>query len=149
MTATDDSGLGGEGGRFPITHRSAILAARSDDPTERARAFDLIVTAYWRPVYKYIRIKWRKSNEDAKDLTQGFFARAIEKGFFDGYDHDKARFRTFLRVCLDGFIANEEKAAGRIKRGGEVTLLPLDFEDAEFRIIAKNITLGVLFIFLI
>ena len=60
----------------------------------------------------------------------GFFARAIEKGFFDTYDPSKARFRTFLRVCLDRFMANERKAARRLKRGAHL-LVPLDFETAE------------------
>ena len=127
----EDTDIGAGGGRFPITRWSAIVAARSDDQAERSRAMETLIAAYWKPVYKYIRIRWRKSNEDAKDLTQGFFARALEKDFFRGYDPAKARFRTFLRTCLDGFISNEEKAAHRIKRGGEAVLLSLDFESAE------------------
>jgi hypothetical protein len=34
-------------------------------------------------------------------------------------------------VCLDGFVANEEKAASRIKRGGGLQILSLDFGDAD------------------
>jgi DNA-directed RNA polymerase specialized sigma24 family protein len=83
------------------------------------------------PVYKYVRIKWNKPTEDARDLTQGFFAEAIEKNFFSRFDPSKAKFRTFLRTCLDGFVANENKAAGRIKRGGDATILSLDFDGAE------------------
>jgi DNA-directed RNA polymerase specialized sigma24 family protein len=83
------------------------------------------------PVYKYIRIKWNKPSEDARDLTQGFFAEAIDKNFFARFDPSKAKFRTFLRTCLDGFVANENKAAGRIKRGGDATILSLDFDGAE------------------
>ena len=99
--------------RFPITRLSAIVAAGSADQAERARAFEVLVSAYWMPVYKYIRIKWNRSTEDAQDLTQGFFTAAIEKNFFGRYDPSKAKFRTFLRTCLDGYIANEHKAAGR------------------------------------
>jgi DNA-directed RNA polymerase specialized sigma24 family protein len=83
------------------------------------------------PVYKYVRIKWNKSGEDARDLTQGFFAEAIEKNFFARFDPTRAKFRTFLRTCLDGFVANENKAASRIKRGGDATILSLDFDGAE------------------
>ncbi len=134
--ADDDSNLGGGGGgggggRFPLTRWSAVLAARSDDPAERARALDLLVRAYWKPVYKYIRIRWNKSREDAQDLTQEFFARAIEKGFFDRFDPAKARLRTFVRVCVDGMAENEAKAAGRLKRGGDAVHLSLDFDSAE------------------
>jgi RNA polymerase sigma factor (sigma-70 family) len=131
MNRTDDTKIGGPGDRFPVTRGSAIEAARSRDGGERERAFEEIIAAYWKPVYKYVRIKWRKSNEDAKDLTQGFFAEAFAKRFFDSYDASKARFRTFVRICLDGFIANEEKAAHRIKRGGQAIILSLDFENAE------------------
>jgi len=117
--------------RFPVTRLSAIVGSSSSNPEERARAFESLVSAYWMPVYKYIRIKWNKSGDDARDLTQGFFAEAIEKNFFARFDPSKARFRTFLRICLDGFVANQNKAASRIKRGGDATILSLDFDGAE------------------
>jgi DNA-directed RNA polymerase specialized sigma24 family protein len=118
-------------GKFPVTRVSAIIGTSSLDPEERARAFEALVSAYWMPVYKYVRIKWNKPTEDARDLTQGFFAEAIEKNFFARFDPSKAKFRTFLRTCLDGFVANENKAASRIKRGGGATILSLDFDGAE------------------
>ncbi len=127
----DSTRIGGASARFPVTRWSAIVAARSDDPAERTRALEAIIAAYWKPVYKYIRIRWTKSNEDAKDLTQEFFARLMEKGFLDGYDPAKARLRTFLRVCVDGFLANQAKAAQRQKRGGDAIHISLDFEAAE------------------
>ena len=117
--------------RFPVTRLSAIVAASSANQEERTRAFEVLVSAYWMPVYKYVRIKWNKPTEDARDLTQGFFLEAMEKNFFGRYDASKARFRTFLRTCLDGFVANENKAASRIKRGGDATILSLDFNGAE------------------
>ncbi len=126
-----DTAIGGPNGRFPATRISAIEAVRSTDAAVRSRGYEALVTAYWKPVYKYIRIRWNKSNEDAKDLTQDFFARAMEKDFFHGYDPAKASFRTFLRICLDGFLANESQAANRLKRGGGLTTVSLDFEGAE------------------
>src|SRR5205807_9597302 len=128
---SDDTQIGGPSGRFPPTRWSAIVAARGDDPAERTRAFETIVAAYWKPVYKYIRARWGKANEDAKDLTQEFFARVMEKGFLDSYDPAKSRLRTFLRTCVDGFVANQDKAARRIKRGGDAVLMSLDFQTAE------------------
>jgi RNA polymerase sigma factor (sigma-70 family) len=128
---SDDTGIGGSKSRFPTTRYSAIVALRSTEPLERNRAFESIIDSYWKPVYKYIRIKWNKSNEDGKDLTQHFFSTAIEKDYFQRYNPAKARFRTFLRTCLDGFLANEEKASRRLKRGGEQKMLSLDYESAE------------------
>src|SRR4051812_1730242 len=116
---------------FPVTRHSIVAAIRSDHSEVRRSAFDALVGAYWKPVFKYVRLKWHASLEDAADLTQGFFLRAFEKEFFAGFDPDRARFRTFLRTCLDGFVANARKAEGRLKRGGAVTLVPLDFDEAE------------------
>jgi RNA polymerase sigma factor (sigma-70 family) len=116
---------------FPATRYSVVRGAASPDAAIRGRAFSSLVEAYWKPVYKYVRLKWQASPDEAEDLTQGFFARAFEKEFFRPYDPARARFRTFLRTCLDGFIANERKAAGRLKRGGSAHVVPLDFETAE------------------
>lgn len=127
----NDTGIGGSSNRFPETQWSAIVAARSADAEERQRAFGILIAAYWKPVYKYLRVKWNKPAEDAEDLTQGFFLRVIEKDFFRGYDPSKARFRTFVRTCLDGFVSNEAQAARRLKRGGGTEILSLDFESAE------------------
>lgn len=122
--------------KFPITRLSAIVAASSPDQAERTRAFEALIAGYWMPVYKYIRLKWNKPAEDAQDLTQGFFAEAMEKRFFDRYDPSRAKFRTFLRTCLDGYVANENKAASRIKRGGGATILSLDFDGAESQLMS-------------
>ena len=116
---------------FPQTRHSLLLAARSRDPEERRRAFDVLAASYWKPVYKYLRLRWRAAPEDAEDLTQGFFARAFEKGFFDHFDPARARFRTFLRTCLDAHAANARAAARRLKRGGAAVTFSLDFASAE------------------
>jgi DNA-directed RNA polymerase specialized sigma24 family protein len=130
-----DTNIGGARQRFPLTNHSAIVAARSEDRQVRRRAFETILANYWKPAYKYIRLKWRASNEDAKDLTQGFFADAFEKNHFAAYDAAKASFQTFLRTCLDGFVANQRKSKTRLKRGGGAEHFPLDFISAadEFR----------------
>jgi len=111
--------------RFPTTHLSAVLGVGSLEPETRRRSIETLVAAYWRPVYAHVRLKWRCAAADAEDMTQLFFARALEKDFFAGYDPAKGRFRTFLRTCRDRFAANEEKAAARLKRGGAVETLPL------------------------
>jgi len=129
-----DTDIGGPLHRFPATNHSAIINARSDDQLVRHRAFDTILASYWKPAYKYIRLKWHVDNEDAKDLTQGFFTHAFEKNYFATYDARKASFQTYLRTCLDGFVANERKAGRRLKRGGEMD--HLDFAAAEHELAA-------------
>jgi hypothetical protein len=65
----DDTGIGIGGTVFPQTHWTAVQALKSDVFSERKGAFDAIISASWKPVYKYVRIKWNKSNDDPKDLT--------------------------------------------------------------------------------
>jgi hypothetical protein len=139
-----DTDIGGAQQRFPVTNQSAIAAARSEDHVVRQRAFDTILASYWKPAYKYIRLKWHANNEDAKDLTQAFFANAFEKNHFANYDARKASFQTFLRTCLDGFVANERKAGRRLKRGGNMNHFQLDFLSAEDEIAmhAANVDLS-------
>ena len=131
-----DTDIGGPLHKFPATNHSAIINARSDDQLVRRRAFDTILASYWKPAYKYIRLKWQAGNEDAKDLTQGFFASAFEKNYFATYDAHKASFQTFLRACLDGYVANERKAGRRLKRGGDMDHYQLDFAAAEDELVA-------------
>ena len=117
----------GSSGAFPATRASVVRDLGSADPARRAAAYDALARSYWRPVYVYIRLRWRRSPDDAQDLTQEFFTRAFEREYLSRYDPDKARFRTFVRTCLDGFLANADKAAGRLKRGGGVTITGVDY----------------------
>jgi RNA polymerase sigma factor (sigma-70 family) len=137
-----DTDIGGRERRFPATRHSMVEGARSPDPEQQRLAFERVVQAYWKPVYVYLRLRWRAPAEDAKDLTQGFFARAFEKRFFDAYDPARARFRTFLRTCLDGYAANEQAAERRLKRGGGVAVLSFDFATAERDLPALSLAAG-------
>jgi RNA polymerase sigma factor (sigma-70 family) len=116
---------------FPSTRLSVVQRTRSDDEETRRVALATIIDAYWKPVYKYLRLKWSLPPEEASDLTQEFFAATLEKDVVGKYDPGKARFRTYLRMCVDGFASNARKAERRLKRGGGVTLVPLDFQTAE------------------
>lgn len=117
--------------QFPATRWSAIVAARSLDLAERARALETLLAAYWKPVFKYIRLRWSRGFEDAQDLTQGFFAGLLERDLLAKFDPEKSRLRTFLRLCVDSFVINEDKAAHRQKRGGNAPHIALDFAAAE------------------
>ena len=119
------------GENFPLTHYSLVSAAQSCDPAVRAPAIERIAAAYWRPIYKYIRLRWNVDPEDAADFTQDFFTRLLEKEFLDSYDAAKGRLRTFLRTCADRLIMNRFRNANRLKRGAGSLVLSLDLEHAE------------------
>src|SRR5262249_10081477 len=99
---------------------------------------EAVIKAYWRPVYKYVRLRWRQEREDAEDFTQEFFARLLEKEFLHSYDPAKGRLRTFLRTCVDRQFMNQLRDGRRQKRGNAAVHLSLDFEDAEHELAAAS-----------
>src|SRR6267142_1596258 len=119
------------GDRFPPTRRSVIEAVRSIDVEERGRALEALCAAYWKPVYKYVRWRWKRPASDTQDLTQGFFAELLERELLEKFDPGKSRLRTYLRLCVDSFVMNEDKAGKRQKRGGTIPHVALDFAAAE------------------
>jgi DNA-directed RNA polymerase specialized sigma24 family protein len=116
---------------FPATRVSLLAGIGSASAPERERALERVIEAYWKPIYKYVRLKWKLENADAQDATQGFFAAATEKDYLAAFDSTKGRFRTFLRVCVDRFVSKANSAEKSQKRGGGAEKLPLDFESAE------------------
>ncbi len=126
-------------GGFPATRHSAIERIRDADPDTRRDAFGDLVEGYWKPVYKHLRLTWRLDTEDARDLTQGFFADAFQKSWLERYEPGKARFRTFVRVCADRFVMNMRQSSSRLKRGGGVQTLPLDFDGAEREVASRGL----------
>jgi DNA-directed RNA polymerase specialized sigma24 family protein len=116
---------------FPETHHSVVLAVRSADRLERERALETVLAAYWRPVFRHVRARFRVPDEEAEDLAQGFFTAALEKGWLARYEPARGRFRSYLLACLDAFVANQRRDGRRLKRGGGATLVPLESEDAD------------------
>ena len=127
---------------FPATRLSVVERTRSGDAETRRVALAAIIEAYWKPAYKYLRVKWALDADEAADLTQEFFTSTLEKEVVEKYDPARARFRTYLRLCLDGFASNVRKAERRLKRGGGVTIVPLDFETAEGEIATHEPAVG-------
>lgn len=116
---------------FPATQRSVIERIRSGDDGVRRLAFGDLAQGYWKPSYHYLRLHWRLTPEAAEDAVQAFFTVAFEKSYIEKYDASKAKFRTFLRVCLDRFVQNLKKAESAERRGGAAQTLSLDFPGAE------------------
>lgn len=116
-------------GAFPSTRRSALLGALSDDPALRKSSWERIARAYLEPVYAYVRLRFRLDEERTRDLVQSFFEHILTKEVVGAYDADKARFRTFIKVCLDRFVIDAQRAERSQKRGGGA--LALDFDSAQ------------------
>lgn len=116
---------------FPTTQISAIAALRGADRLQARDAWARVIAAYWRPVYLHLRLKWGKPRAEAQDLTQSFFAVAFEHEYLGTWEPARARFRSFLKVCVDRFSAHDTEATSAAKRGGGVSHIPIDVENAE------------------
>ena len=118
-----DTAIGGPHGRFPSTQASLLEAAARGLTSE---ALGRVIELYWKPVYRFIRLKFHKDNEEAKDLTQGFFTVALQRDFMARFDPAKASFRAYLRMAVERFAANQHAAASRQKRGGDIQFEPVE-----------------------
>lgn len=115
---------------FLTTRWSVVLrAGRPGQPRARAALAELC-GSYWRPLYAYVRRRGHDP-EVARDLTQGFFTRLLEKNAVGGADPTRGRFRAYLLGALKHYLANEWDRARALKRGGGVAPLSLDFESAD------------------
>lgn len=107
-----------------------IVQVRGVDPERGRQALERLLSGYWKPVYWVILNGWRKSREDAKDLTQEFFSTMIlDKGIVDRFTPERGSFRSFLKGAVTNFMRDTNKAANRQKRGGGERVLSIDFGD--------------------
>lgn len=120
------------GSRFATTHWSVVLAAGRETSAQAHQALTTLCETYWYPLYAYVRRRGY-SAEDARDLTQGFFAALLEKGYVRAADRERGRFRSFLLVALKRFVSMEWDKAHAQKRGGMQTPISLDARDGERR----------------
>ena len=70
----------------------------------------------WRPIYGFVR-RQGVGPEEAKDLTQGFFALLLERRDLNAVRQEKGRLRSYLLTSLKHFLTNERNRAMAIKRG--------------------------------
>ncbi len=107
-----------------------VLAASQRRTPESNEALEGLCAAYWYPLYAYVRRRGH-SREDAEDLTQGFFELFLQKNYLDGLSAERGKFRAFLLASLKHFLANEWDKSQRLKRGGGLIHLPLDWQTAD------------------
>lgn len=117
-------------GRFLTTHWTVVRDAGDPDSPGYRAALAMLCETYWYPLYAYLR-RYGCDPHEAEDLTQGFFARMLDTDDFRLADRGRGKFRSFLMASLRNYVANERKHAKRIKRGGGMTPVPIDVNDAE------------------
>jgi DNA-directed RNA polymerase specialized sigma24 family protein len=116
--------------RFRSTSWTLVRDARDGRTPEAREALAKLCEDYWQPLYGFVR-RLGYDVERARDLTQGFFARLIEKDVLSHADPARGRFRSFLMASIRHYASNEreaELAGKRLPPGG---LQSLDFVSAE------------------
>jgi RNA polymerase sigma-70 factor (ECF subfamily) len=117
-------------GRFPETAWS-VVAFSSAGPG-RNDAFDRLVRLYWRPVYLFIRRTLGRPHEEARDLTQDFFAHLLEAPLLERYSADRGSFHAFLKTAARHFVIDSQRGDLAVKRGSG-RLVSLDAPEASIR----------------
>ena len=106
MNRDDYTDIGGVGKVFLTTHWSLIEGIGAGDDDKNSALIELLLKKYWKPVYCYLRRRGY-GNEEAKDLTQGFFQEVVlGRKLIDKADRTRGRFRSFLLTALNRFLIN-------------------------------------------
>ena len=118
--------IGGTHEAFLTTHWSLIEGIASADPDRRFDLIGALMARYWKPVYCYLR-RQGHTNEQAKDLTQGFFHEVVlRRHLIENADPAKGRFRSFLLMAVNRYLANVRKHEARQRRRPAGKLVPLE-----------------------
>jgi RNA polymerase sigma-70 factor (ECF subfamily) len=118
--------------RFATTQWNVVLAAREGSESQARLALESLCETYWFPLYAYVRRRGY-AVDDARDLTQAFFADLLSRDFFGGIDRSRGRFRSFLLASLEHFLSHQRDKEQALKRGGATRTLSLDVAAAETR----------------
>ena len=103
MALRDQTDMGGTAEDFLTTHWSLIEGVQKQQDPGRAM-IGLLLQRYWKPVYCYLR-RTGCDNEQAKDLTQGFFHEVVlSRHLIERADPSKGRFRALLLHALKQYV---------------------------------------------
>ena len=104
-------------GLFPATRWTHVqkVASAEEDEAAAEQALEELCRVYWYPVYAHLRQMGTQAH-DAEDLTQGFFARVLEKGVFAAAQADRGRLRTFLLATLKAYVIDCKRKDFAAKR---------------------------------
>ena len=122
----NDSGPGTQKGaaQFTSTHWSVVVEAQGESPAAQ-EALEKLCGIYWRPIYIFAQ-RQGHGPEEAKDITQAFFADLLERKSLTAVRKEKGRFRSYLLGALKYFLADERRRAMAIKRGKGQRHIPLE-----------------------
>jgi DNA-directed RNA polymerase specialized sigma24 family protein len=128
MGLHDQTDMGGTAATFLTTRWSLIGGIQKQQDPDRA-LIGLLLERYWKPVYCYIRRRGY-ANEEAKDLTQGFFHEVVlNRQLIERADPAKGRFRSFLLHAVKQYLTDQMRRESAERMIPKDKLVPLDIAD--------------------
>jgi len=110
---------------LPSTRWSLVVGLQGGSASVRRDALGHLFERYSKPIYHYIRLKWSKSPDDARDLTEDFFVALLEGDALQKFQPGRSSFRNYLKGILRNFAADQFDAARALKRGGGVRVVSM------------------------
>lgn len=114
-----------------------IAAGDERSPAGRS-ALESLCRHYWFPLYAFARRRG-EVHADAQDAVQALFVALLERRDLASLSPERGRFRAFLLASLKHVLANRERDARALKRGGGHVSLSIDFDAAESRYAAEPV----------
>ncbi len=115
---------------FRTTAWSVVIGAQEASGAEREHCLAQLCRTYWKPIYYYMRRRGLK-HDDARDMTQEYFATFLEKNFVATADRDRGRFRTFVLVTVNRFLTKQLERRSRLNAKLNI-IIPVDADGEEF-----------------
>lgn len=125
------------GALFPPTQWSMVLRAQAEG-READRALNDLCRRYWYPIYAFLRCRGFE-REDAQDITQSFFLKAVTGGLIQHAEQERGKLRSFLLASLNRHLADYLRHERAEKRGGRAIVLPLECHTAEDRFVNEPV----------
>jgi hypothetical protein len=118
------------GDLFDTTRWSLVAAAGDSDPSVARGAREQLCASYWRPIFVCTR-GFGYGTDAALDVTQGFFARLLERKDFEHARREHGPLSALLLAALRHYHLNEAVHRSALKRGGGRTFLSIDALEVE------------------
>lgn len=108
-----------------LTTQWSLIALASGPGEESHAALSRLCEGYWPPLFAYA-LRRGLDREDARDVTQDFFAGLLEKGWLGRVDAERGKFRSFLLTVMQRQVDSFFRNRMALKRGGGVVLVSMD-----------------------
>src|SRR5262249_61093025 len=117
---------------FPTTRWSQVVAAGGRAGPAAREALAELCSAYWYPLYAFVRRKGHPPDE-AADLVQGTFLTLLDRDGLAAVAPERGRFRSFLMAACSHHLADRRDRDRAVKRGGGAMPTPIDRPPAAAR----------------